>query len=296
MKTSKILLLIFSFIFIFCDSNNIIGQGNAPQKQKQEGVALKIPGIENVIVKKDVPYLSTPNSTYKMDIYYPPKFDFTKKIPAIIFLSGAPDSSMIKLVGSPFKNFSQYTSWCKLVAASGMAAIVYETVDPKNDLISLAEYLYSDKGNLSIDKNRLGAFVCSGHTPSAISYILSSSSMFSCAALFYGFVLTSDFENISTVESMFKQMGFQNPPVLTDPINWKKEVNLLIVRAGQDKVPFVNQSMQNFINLSIKQNLPITLINYPDGPHSFDVNTDNETTSRIILNTLEFWKQNLKVK
>lgn len=296
MKTSKILLLIFTFALILCDSNNIIGQGNASQKQKQEGVALKIPGIDNVIVKKDVPYLSTPNSTYKMDIYYPPKFDFNNKIPAIIFLSGASDSSMTKLVGSPFKNFSQYTSWCKLVAASGMAAIVYETVDPKNDLISLAEYLNSDKGNLSIDKNRLGAFVCSGHTPNAISYILNPSSIFKCSVLYYGFILPHDFDNNAAIESMFKQMGFQKPPILNEPSNWRKDVSLLIVRSGQDKIPYLNQAMQNFLNKAIEQNLPITLINYQSAPHSFDVSTDNETTNMIIKNTLEFWKQNLNVK
>jgi hypothetical protein len=293
MKTSKLILLIFSIIFLTCLSNNIIGQENTPQKPKQDGVALKLPGMEDVIIKKDIPYLNTSISTRIMDIYYPPKFDFKRNIPAVIFISGAADTSMVKLVGSPFRKFSQYTSWCKIVAASGMAAIVYESGDPQNDLISLTNYINSDQSKLNIDKNKLGAFVCSGHTPTAISYILNPSSIFRCAVLYYGFVLTQDFESNSTVESMFKQMGFQRPPILTDPGSWKKDVSLLIVRAGQDKVPYVNQSMQSFLTIALKQNLPITLINYTDAPHAFDVSTDNGTTNMIISNTLEFWKQHL---
>jgi len=262
----------------------------------QIAVALKVPDMENVIVKKDVPYLKTSNSTKKMDIYYPPEFDFKTDLPAVIFISGIPDSSMINLSGDQFRKFGQYTSWCKIVAASGLAGIVYETNDPNSDLLSLTSYIKSDKANLSIDKNSIGAFVCSGNTPTGISHILSSSSIFRCAVLYYGFFLTQDFEHLSTIESLLQQRGFQKPPILNDPTNWNKNVPLLIVRAGQDNIPNLNQSMQNFLNKAIIQNLPITLINYPEGPHGFEVYSDNDTTRLIIRNTLEFWKQHLLIK
>lgn len=258
-------------------------------------VALKLPGMDEAIVKKDIPYLNNSGLIRKLDIYYPPKFDFKSSIPAIIFISGCPDTSMVKLIGSEFRKANAYTSWCKLVAASGMAAIVYETMDPKNDLVSLAEYLNSNLEKLSIKKGSIGGFVCSGHTPNAVSYILNSpSNIFNCAALYYGFSLPKDSEFNSKIEVLFQQQGFQKPPILTDPSSWNKNVPLLIVRAGQDKVPFVNQSMQIFINTSITQNLPITIINFPDGPHGFDVYTETETAKLIISKTLEFWKQNLK--
>jgi hypothetical protein len=251
--------LVFLLCFAFaCFTHDAFCQGNATNKSKEMKVALKLLGMEDVIIKKDVPYLNNSISTKKMDIYYPPKFDFNRKIPAIIFISGIPDSSMVKLSGDQFRKYGQYTSWCKIVAASGMAAIVYETDDPKNDLISLTEYIQSDQMNLSINKNSIGAFVCSGNTPTGVSYILNSSSIFSCAVLYYGFFLTQDGENLSIIESLFKQKGFQKPPILPDPANWKKDVPLLIVRAGQDNTPYLNQSMQSFLNHAIKYNLPIT--------------------------------------
>jgi hypothetical protein len=287
MKKSKYGLLILLLLLVtFCNQ----------MTTGQSVVALKLPGMEDAIVKKDITYLNNSVLNRKMDIYYPPKFDFKRNIPAIIFISGCPDTSMVKLAGNEFRKWSTYTSWCKLVAASGMAAIVYETGDPKDDLIALTEYINSNLDKLSINKNSIGAFVCSGHTPNAVSYILNSpSNIFNCAVLYYGFFLTQDFEYLSTIEGLLIDKGFQKPPILTDPINWNKNVSILIIRAGMDNVPYLNQSMQNFFNNAIKQNLPITLINYPQGVHGFDVYTDNETTRLIISNTLEFWKQNLKV-
>jgi hypothetical protein len=281
-------------VFLLLCTNGIQAQSTQNKQRERGSVVIDLPRMNDVIIKKDIPYQDIVDSTLKMDIYYPPDFDFQRKIPAIIFISGAPDSSMVKLVGNPFRKFNQYTSWCKLVAASGMAAIVYETIDPKNDLISLTEYINSERVNLSIDKNKLGSFVCSGHTPTAAYHILSASSIFRCGVLYYGFFLPQDFLNISTIESMFKQRGFQKPSALPDPAVWKKDVPLLIVRAGMDETPYLNQSMKSFVNHAINQNLPITVINYANGVHGFDVYTDNETSREIIKKTLEFWKFYLK--
>jgi hypothetical protein len=68
----------------------------------------------------------------------------------------------------------------------------------------------------------------------------------------------------------------------------------MIIRAGKDNVPYLNQSITSFHEKALNQNLPITFINYPDGVHGCDTYTDNETTRQIIRNTLEFWKFYLK--
>ena len=269
-------------------------QAQTTNNLEETFVAYEIAGMNDVIAKKDIPYLKTSDTALNMDIYYPPKFDFKRNISAIIFITGIPDTSMVKLTGNQFRKYGQYTSWCKIVAASGMAAIVYETIDPKNNLISLIEYIKSEHTNLSINDNSIGAFVCSGNTPTGVSYILSSSSIFSCAVLYYGFFLSEDVENLAAIESMFKQMGFQKPPILPDSNNWKSDVPLLIVRSGQDNIPNLNQSMQNFLDKAIKQNLPITLINYSEGLHGFEIYNDNETTRQIIKNTLAFFNYYLK--
>ena len=282
-------------LLMLCNQKTIGQQSNQNSLRERGSVVLDLPGMDRVIIKKDIPYQDIAGATLKMDIYYPPKFDFKKQIPLIIFISGCPDTSMVKMVGKPFRKFNQYISWCKLVAASGMAAIVYETVDPKNNLIALVKYIDSDPGNLSIDKNCIGAFACSGHAPTGVSYLLNySSSIFKCAVIYYGYFLTQNSEYRLKIEKLFQLQGFQKPPILTDPIKWKTDVPFLLVRAGLDKVSYVNESMQIFYNMAIKQNMPITIINYPKGTHGFDIYTDNDSSRLIIKNTLDFWKLNLR--
>lgn len=88
-------------------------------------------------------------------------------------------------------------------------------------------------------------------------------------------------------------MGFSTPR-LPDPALWKKDVPIMIVRAGKDNVPYINQSLSSFYEKALFQNLPVVLVNYPDGTHGFDTSIDNDLTRQIIKNTLEFWRFNLK--
>ncbi len=67
----------------------------------------------------------------------------------------------------------------------------------------------------------------------------------------------------------------------------------MIVHAGKDLV-LLTESLTDFINEAIVENVPVTLIIHSDGIHAFDLYTDNESTRQIIRNTLEFWKGYLK--
>ncbi len=292
----------YSYVFIICVLSSFMlvamktsAQQNTKNKLRENGaVVFELPEMDNVIIKKDIPYHNVSGTPLKMDIYYPPKFDFQRKIPAIIIVLGYTDMAGQKLLGSQFKNYITFVSWCKIISASGMAAIVYETVNPKKDILSLANYLKSNEDKLGIDNDRIGAFTLSAHTPTAINEVLTGlDNIFQCAAVYYGFFLTKDFKYLPQIDSISKNMGFMTPR-LPDPITWKKDIPVMIIRAGKDNVPYINQSLENFYGKAINQNLPITLINYPDASHGFDVLDDNEITRQIINNTIEFWKFYLK--
>jgi dienelactone hydrolase len=225
-----------------------------------------------------------------MDIYYPPDFDFKRKIPAVVFVFGYTNDGQLKTAKHQLRTWSPYTSWCRVVAASGMAAIVYETINPENDLKSLIQYINSNSDNLNTDVNRIGAYSCSANTPTEIAYVLNDPDcIFKCAVVYYGIFLTTDFKHISTIDTLSQNMGFVTPR-LSDPASWSKNVPLMIVHAGKDFVPHTNESLASFVYEAIAQNIPITLIIHSDGVHAFDINTDNESTRQIIRNTLEFWK------
>ncbi|MBN1186685.1 MAG: hypothetical protein JXB49_30690, partial [Bacteroidales bacterium] len=131
MKTFCLTTLIAVFLF-FC-TNGI--QAQTADKQREKGaVVYDLPRMTDVIIKKDIPYHDVAVSPLKMDIYYPPDFDFQRKIPAVIIVLGYPDVAGKKLIGSDFKNNIQLVSWCKIISASGMAGILYESVNPEKDI------------------------------------------------------------------------------------------------------------------------------------------------------------------
>ena len=282
-------------VFLLLSTNGIQAQ-TKQDKPKEQVVVYKVPGMDNVIVKKDIPYQDIAGTALKMDIYYPPKFDFKNKIPAVVIVLGYPDVAGKKLLGSEFKNYSQYISWCRIIAASGMAAIAYESVNPEKDIISLSNYLKANNEKLKIDIGNIGAYSCSAHTITAMAYILSNSNNFiKCAVNYYGLILPEDFIYMPQLDTISKQMGFMTPKI-PKPEEWRKDVPIMIVSAGKDYVPFSNPSVADFVSKAIIQNLPVTLIHYANGQHVFDALDDNETTRMIIKTTLDFWKFHLQVK
>ena len=279
----------------YCIFNNVSAQQTDQQKRKNDAVLFNVPGADKVIIKKDIPYKETANKSLHMDIYYPPGFDFRNNIPAVLIIFGYTDNAGLKLVGSKMKDYAYYTSWSKKIAASGMASIVYETTQPAKDIIAVYDYLNTNGNKLSIDHKRIGAFSVSAHTPNAVSQVLTKqNNPFRCAAFFYGFFLTQDFDYYTETDSIAKERGFTTPR-LSAPESWLKTVPLLIVRSGKDYVPHLNLSMKIFINHAIEHNLPVTFINYDGAPHGFDYLRDSAKTKFIIKNTINFWKYHLKV-
>ena len=292
MKTFSLTTMIAVF-FLLC-TIGIQAQTTQTKQRERGAVVYDLPRMDDVIIKKDIPYQDIAGSTLKMDIYYPPDFDFLRNIPAIIIVLGYPDIAGKKLIDSEFKNYIQFVSWCKIIAASGMAAIAYESTNPEQDIISLSNYLKTNEDKLKIDNSKIGAYTCSAHTPTTISTILNgSNNIFKCAVVYYGFFLTNDFKYLPQIDTLSQNMGFKTPR-LAEPSTWKKDVPIMVIRAGKDNVPYINQTLASFYEKALNQNLPITLINYSNGVHGFDAYNDNETSRQIIKNTIDFWKFYLK--
>jgi len=108
MKTLKLVLLISIIVVPF--SIKTFAQQSAQNKPKETVVAYEVTDMNDVIAKKDIPYLNTSDSSLKMDIYYPPKFDFKRKIPAIVFVFGYTNEGQLKTAKHQLRTWSPYTS------------------------------------------------------------------------------------------------------------------------------------------------------------------------------------------
>lgn len=253
------------------------------------------PDISDVSIRQDVVYQRTETDTLTMDIYYPKDSNHEDRMPATIFINGMSDKTVQKAFGCKLKDMGSYISWGRLTAASGIVAITYSTsIDPVSDIFALLQYIRQNASSLGIDESRIGIMASSAHVPNALSVLMNESRVYlKCAVMCYGYML--DLEKSTYVADASKLMGFTNPCAGKSVSHLSKDIPIFIARAGKDEMPHLNDTIDDFLNTSLRNNLPITFVNHSEAPHAFDLMHDSETTRAIIKEILAFMQFNLLV-
>jgi dienelactone hydrolase len=112
-----------------------------------------------------------------------------------------------------------------------------------------------------------------------------------CGVLLYPYLL--DIGDATDVADAATQWGFVNAAagVLVHTI--PADVPLLVVRAGRDQFAGVNTAIDRFVAGALATNLSLTIINYADAPHAFDVSDDRASTGDVIAFVLTFLRNTL---
>ena len=173
--------------------------------------------------------------------------------PAVVIVAGYPDSGYVQHVGCRFMDIEWSISMAQLIAASGMVAITHSNRDPEPDATALIDYI-SKKGGA------VGVWGISGSGPVAIS-----------------------------------AMSKARCGVLINPVTKGicPGVPAFIARAGQDETPGLNAALDLLVPVALAENKPLTLVNYPEAPHAFDLFRDAPETRRILQQGLEFLRAHL---
>lgn len=58
-------------------------------------------------------------------------------------------------------------------------------------------------------------------------------------------------------------------------------------------MPGLNESLDRFVAEALSRSVPLTLVNHPDAPHSFDLFHDSERTRDILRQALDFLRTTL---
>jgi hypothetical protein len=250
-------------------------------------VVYRLPGMDGVKVRRGVAYVTGDAGALTMDIYYPPDVKSVERMPAVIIVAGYPDPGFEARVGCKFKEMGSSISWGQLMAASGMVAITYTNREPAADLHTLLEYVRQNAAHLGIDENRIGLWASSGNVPLALSVLMQKGNDYlKCAVLCYGIML--DMDGTTHVADAAKTWGFANPCAGKSVADLPKELPIFIVRAGQDEMPHLNETIDSFMFKALTCNLPVTFTNHPTAPHAFDLLHDSETTREIVRRILAF--------
>lgn len=252
----------------------------------------RIPGMERAAVRKDVVYRTTATGPLTMDVYAPPDAAGGARPPAVVLVAGYHDVGYEKMLGCRFKEMAMSVSWARLIAASGMMAIAYTNREPAADLDALLEHLRQNAPTLGIDGDRIGVWGCSGNVPLALSALMQPGRAFlKCAALLYGFML--DLDGATGVAEAAQMFRFTNPNAGKSLDDLPATLPLMIVRAGREQFPHLNDSIDRFFAQALTLNRPVTLVNHATGPHAFDLLDDSETSREIIRQILGFFRSQL---
>lgn len=241
-------------------------------------VLYELPGTDDVIVRGELPY----RDGVTFDLYLPPG---AERPPVVVLVAGYPDPGFRQFVGCRFKEMGSTTSWARLIAAWGLAAIAYGNEQPAADLDAMLEHVGANAESLGVDGDRIGLWASSGNGPLALSALVRNPSL-RCAALCYPYAI--DVDGSTIVAEASKQFHFTAPPAEALP-----RVPLFLARAGGDTTPRLNEALDRFAAAALARDLPLTLVNWPGAPHAFDMFAGGPGTASLVTQVLAFLQRHL---
>ncbi|GCF10109.1 alpha/beta hydrolase family protein [Dictyobacter arantiisoli] len=289
----------------------------SPEQQPDEQEALagyaqpvvySIPQMDQVHVHKNIAYKNVDGEDLYFDVYYPTDYRRHKPLPAVIFIHGDAPVSILKHI----KDHPQYTSWGKLIAASGMIAItanhrstegLSNVVGRANDIDDCITYVRDQSTQLHIDANKIGLWTCSAGAFFALRIALyETPDYIRCLSSYYGLTELQAYYQ-ALYGGVAEENDFLRPVFTEDDFAEFSASNLLslrttdipplfIARAGSD-YPVLNSALDQFVGEALAQNVELTLMNHPTGQHSFDLLDKDARTEEIIEATLEFFQKHL---
>lgn len=253
-------------------------------------IVLNLPEMEQVSVERDSAYAERDGALLGFDVYRPPGTP-SGPLPALLFVTGYADEGFKALTGCRMKEMGAYVSWGELVASAGIVGITYENRDPAEDAQAVLRYIVRHAAELGIDPARIGIWSSSGNVPNAIGLLCGGGGSLACAALCYGYML--DLDGDTFVRDAASQYRFVLAPASAS-IEAMPPLPLLVVRAGQDENPGLNASIDRFVAAALQRNLDLTLLDYPEAAHAFDIVDDSDASRAMIRKILAWIEEKLR--
>ena len=175
-----------------------------------------------------------------------------ERVPALVFFNRA--------VGADRK-WDFYAAWARTAASKGLVAIVPDIRggSEADDFKLLLSHLEQKGSEYGIDG--IAVYAASGNVSAALPAVQDP--------------------KLTAVKAVVIYYGAANIQ------QFRLDLPVLFVRAGLDRPP-LNEAIATLASRAISQNAPFTLLNYAGGHHGFEAVDNNETTRRVIDDTLTF--------
>ncbi len=258
-------------------------------------VVLTLPGMERVEVLDGLAFHRTSDGReLRLDRYAPGTGAAASgsntnggPLPAVVFVHGSTAPVLLRGV----RDWGQYRSWGRLVAASGLAAVIPEhrgfaeakPCDLSAEVDGAVAYVRSNATALGVDPERLAVFGISAGVPLAIR--AAATAKVRCLVAYYGLLDILP-------DSAAARAGLGPELSALTLLRASRLPPLLVVRAGNDH-PQLNQTIDAFTAEALTRNHPFELLNHPAGHHSFDTRDNTESSRHIVARTLQFLHERL---
>lgn len=272
---------------------------SSPIPFAERKIVYRLPGLDSVEIVRDRSYKSIDDLELKYDVYWPSNRDPSGALPAVLFVHGEGPPEVIE----NSKDWGQYDGWGRLMAASGMIAIIFnrrsshffsKLSDPANDVDDLFDLILDPRTELGLDPQRLGIWTCSGGAPFGMRVGLLR--QVRCIVCYYGRMslgpiregiegevddaLLDEYSSVAHLRTMAPESV---PPIF-------------IAKAELDDLVGVNESIEEAIQVARARNLPVTVARHARGEHGMDVRNDDDRMREIIAETLTFFRLHLELE
>ena len=219
----------------------------------------QVPGMDEVLIGAEN-YL---DDLY-FDIYYPPGFDFRKPLPVLISAESRSIEGRMSSQGNSVRLEHSSFSLGQIMAASGIAVIIYEAREPVDDVEDLLKYLDKNQNRLKIDLDRTALWA---RTRNAFSALRTAS--------------LEDFREHITPRALIL-----SSPHFHGPFDIPGDVPIMLSRSYTSGLMATEAEV--FLNKAEKEGRKINLIEYKNGVPEFESHLDSPETRRIIKAYIDF--------
>ena len=223
------------------------GAERSPHDVTTYGVVWRVPAMADVQVESGLPF---GDGERTFDLYRPPAAGAS--VPLVVFAN---------VTGARFQDWEIYRDWARLVAAHGMAGIVYQNdgAHAERSLTALVDHLRAHATELGVDPTRLALWACSANVGLALPWLHATPPPAVAAAVVY----------------------YGHAPVRAP----RADLPVFYVLAGRDS-PALVAGIRELFGQAVAAGAPWTMVDAPTLTHAFDALDQGVEAQRTVKETV----------
>ncbi len=276
------------------DTPTTLRRAKTPAERVMPPVVYRLPGMDAVTVHSNLKYSDVENPFLLMDVYTLPSLSTDASLPIVMLIHGG--------AGAQYKpkEWGFFQSWGRLIAAAGMAAVMFThrlgypkpcLAEAALDVSNALDYVRSNAPSFNADPERIGLVAWSAGGPLLSVAMQQSPAFVRCLGAFYAYLDIQ--RSPSHIENESAETLKSFSPISHLHGNSLSMVPFFVARAGQDEIPMMNDSIDRFVAAALAANAPLTCMNHPLGEHGFDNQNDDDRSREILRTALAFLRTHL---